>query len=48
VQELEREYGIRVVAIAALGDLLTFMRGRPDLAEYLPRIEAYREAYGVR
>jgi orotate phosphoribosyltransferase len=48
VQELEREYGIRVVAIAALGDLFTFMRGRPELAEYLPRIETYREAYGVR
>ncbi len=48
VRELEQEYGIRVVAIAALGDLFTFMRGRPDLAEYLPKIEAYREAYGVR
>jgi len=48
VQELEQEYGIRVIAIAGLSDLFTFMRGRPDLAEYLPRIEAYREAYGVR
>ena len=48
VQELEQEYGIRVVAIAALDDLFTFMRGRPELAEYLPKIEAYREAYGVR
>jgi orotate phosphoribosyltransferase len=47
VQELEQEYGIHVVAIAALDDLFTFMRGRPELAEYLPRIEAYREAYGV-
>ena len=48
VQEIEREYGIRVVAIAALDDLFTFMRGRPELADHLPRIEAYREAYGVR
>ncbi len=48
VQELEQEYGVRVVAIAALDDLFTFMRGRPELAEYLPKIEAYREAYGVR
>jgi orotate phosphoribosyltransferase len=48
VQELEQEYRIRVIAIAALDDLFTFMRGRPELAEYLPRIEAYREAYGVR
>ena len=48
VQELEREHGIRVIAIAGLDDLFTFMRDRPELAEYLPRIEAYREAYGVR
>jgi orotate phosphoribosyltransferase len=48
VQELEQEYGIRVVAIAALEDLFTFMRGRSELGEYLPKIEAYREAYGVR
>ena len=48
VQEIEREYGIRVVAIAALDDLFTFMRGRPELADHLPGIEAYREAYGVR
>ena len=48
VQELEEQYGLRVVTIAALGDLFTFMRGRPELAEYLPKIEQYREAYGVR
>ena len=48
VQELESEYGIRVITIAALGDLFTFMRARSELAEYLPKIEAYREAYGVR
>ena len=48
VQELESEYGIRVITIAALDDLFTFMRGRSELAEYLPKIEAYREAYGVR
>lgn len=47
VQEIEREYGIRVLAIATLDDLFTFMRGRPVLAEYLPKIEQYREAYGV-
>lgn len=48
VQELESEYGIRVITIAALDDLFTFMRGRSELAEYLPKIEAYQEAYGVR
>ena len=47
VQEIEREYGIRVIAIANLADLFTFMRARASLAEHLPKIEAYREAYGV-
>ena len=46
--ELEQEHGIRVVAIAALDDLFTFMRGRPETAEYLPKMEAYRSTYGVR
>ena len=48
VQEIEEQYGIRVVTIAALDDLFTFMRGRADLADYLPKIEQYREAYGAR
>jgi orotate phosphoribosyltransferase len=47
VQEIEREYGIPVIAIATLADLFTFMRGRASLAEHVPKIEAYREAYGV-
>jgi orotate phosphoribosyltransferase len=47
VQGIERDYGIPVVAIATLADLLAFMRDRSGLAEQLPKIEAYREAYGV-
>jgi orotate phosphoribosyltransferase len=47
VQELEREFGIPVIAIATLADLFTFLRGRTKLAEHVPKIEAYREAYGV-
>ncbi|MEO7761066.1 MAG: orotate phosphoribosyltransferase [Casimicrobiaceae bacterium] len=48
VQEIERDYGIPVIAIATLADLFTYMRARASLAEHLPRIEAYREAYGVK
>ena len=48
VQELEVEFGIRVVAIAGLDDLFTFMRGRPELAEHLRNVDAYRAEYGVR
>jgi orotate phosphoribosyltransferase len=48
VQEIERDYGIPVIAIATLADLLAFMRNRASLSEHLPSIEAYREAYGVK
>src|SRR5437879_10706026 len=48
VQEIERDYGIPVVAIAPLADLLTYLRGRTSLAVHLPNIEAYKEAYGIR
>jgi orotate phosphoribosyltransferase len=48
VQEIERDYGIPVIAIATLADLFTYLRGRANLAEHLPRIAAYKEAYGVR
>jgi orotate phosphoribosyltransferase len=48
VQEIEHDFGIPVIAIATLADLLVYMRGRTSLAGHLSGIEAYREAYGVR
>ena len=48
VQEIERDYGIPVVAIATLDDLFAYLRGRAGLSEYLPKIEAYKEQYGIR
>jgi orotate phosphoribosyltransferase len=48
VQEIERDFGIPVIAIATLADLLVYMRGRASLADHLAGIEAYREAYGVK
>ncbi len=48
VQEIERDFGIKVVAIAGLDDLFVFMGSRPELAEHLPKIVSYREMYGVR
>ena len=48
VQEIESQYGIRVIAIARLSDLFVFMRGRSELGKYLPAIENYRTSYGTR
>ena len=40
-------FGIPVVAIATLDDVMTFIDGRPELAAARSAIGAYRERYGV-
>jgi orotate phosphoribosyltransferase len=47
VQEVERDYGVPVVAIANLKDLLAFLAGRPDFAAHRNAVNNYREQYGV-
>ena len=47
VDEVRESFGVPVVAIATLDDLMRFIEGRPGLAEYGPAIAAYRAQYGV-
>jgi len=47
VQEVRESFGIPVVAIAALDDLLTFIGGKPELAAWGSAVTAYRAQYGV-
>ena len=47
VQELQAKFGVPVVSIADLDDLLTFVAGRKDLAGHAARIDAYRAEYGA-
>lgn len=47
VQEAEQAYGMPVVAIATLDDLLHYLRERRDLAPNLRAVENYRQHYGV-
>ena len=47
VQEVERDYGLPVVAIANLKDLLAFLAGRPEFAAHQVAVNNYREKYGV-
>ena len=46
-QEVSREYGIPVTAIATLDDVLATLRARADLRDRIPAIEEYRRRYGV-
>lgn len=47
VQQVRAEYGIPVVAIATLDDVMALVAGDASLAEFRPKIEAYRGQYGV-
>lgn len=47
VQEVQKRWRIPVVAIATLRDLLSFLQGRPDLAEHEAAVQAYRAQFGV-
>ena len=47
VQEVERDYGIPVVAVATLEDLMTFLASHGELAAHQAAVAAYRSQYGV-
>ena len=46
-QEVSRNHGIPVTAIATLDDVLATLRGRADLNDRVAAIEAYRRQYGA-
>jgi len=46
-QEVGREFGLPVTAIATLEDILATLRGRQDGRADVERIEEYRGRYGV-
>ncbi|MFN3884151.1 MAG: orotate phosphoribosyltransferase [Rhodocyclaceae bacterium] len=47
VQEVEQAFGIPVIAVARLTDLIDYLSDQPALAENLAKLRRYREAYGV-
>ncbi|WP_274584810.1 orotate phosphoribosyltransferase [Neisseria leonii] len=47
VQEVEQQYGLPVIAVANLRDLLALLENRAELAAHLEPVRAYRERYGV-
>jgi orotate phosphoribosyltransferase len=48
VQEVQRDYGLPVVSIAALNDLLGYLQGQADLVQNLQAVQTYRDRYGVK
>ena len=48
VRELEYRLGIPVLSIVSLDDLVAHMQARPEFAQHLPAMRAYRERYGAK
>ncbi|MGB0712080.1 MAG: orotate phosphoribosyltransferase [Gammaproteobacteria bacterium] len=47
VQEVEGRFGLQVIHIAAMVDLIEFLEQRPGGEADLERVRAYRDTYGV-
>ena len=49
VQAVEQEFGLPVIAIANLADLMAFLTASIDveLTNYLPAVKVYRDKYGI-
>ncbi len=48
VQEVQRNYGIPVLSIATLDDLLDYLQGHVGMAQNLLAVQTYRDRYGVK
>ncbi|WP_212631997.1 orotate phosphoribosyltransferase [Pseudomonas sp. KB-10] len=47
IQEVERDFGMPVVSIVSLQQVLEYLAGDAELKQYLPAVEAYRTEYGI-
>ena len=47
IQEVERDFNTKVVSIVSLTDLIQYLQDKPELADHLDAVKAYRAQYGV-
>lgn len=47
IQEVEQQYGIPVLSIIKLENLITYLEQQPDMQANLEAVRAYREKYGI-
>ena len=48
IQEVERDFDMKVVSIVGLNQVLDYVAMQPELAQYADAISAYRDQYGVK
>ncbi len=47
IQEVERDYGCKVISIITLNELITYLEEKPELADHLAAVRGYRKEYGI-
>jgi orotate phosphoribosyltransferase len=47
IQEVEKEFGIPVVSIIRLEQVLDFLKANPEFAGHAEKVASYRDHYGV-
>ena len=47
IQEVERDFGTKVISIVTLTDLITYLEEQPDMADSLATIKQYQADYGI-
>ncbi|MFC3607590.1 orotate phosphoribosyltransferase [Stutzerimonas tarimensis] len=47
IQEVERDFGMPVVSIVSLNQVLEYLASDEQLKQHLPAVEAYRAQYGI-
>jgi len=49
IQEVERDFGMPVISIVSLNDIMTYLaeQDSPEFAQYLDAVKAYRDQYGI-
>lgn len=47
IQEVEQQYNIPVLSIIKLEHLITYIEGNAEFAQYLDKVTAYRDQYGI-
>ncbi|MEH6396459.1 orotate phosphoribosyltransferase [Pseudoalteromonas sp.] len=47
IQEVERDFGTKVVSIVKLADLISYLESKGTMNEHLASVKAYREQYGI-
>ena len=47
IKEVEQDYNCTVTSIITLKDLIAYLEEKPEMADHLAAVKAYREAFGV-